>query len=1664
MTSGPGTGGGGDHADATAWSFDVLGPLAVRHDGQPIEVVGVAARVLGRLLVTPGRLVSVDAIAAGLWGDLGTVDARNAVTSYVNRLRKALSNRGGVVPVVTRPPGYVLAVSPEAVDAVRFERLAAQGRRALHLRQPALAAQRLTAAMDLWRGEPYADLADVPFAQAERIRLEAVRLAALEARVDAELAAPGQRASALVAQLESLVARYPHHERFWAQLMTTLYRCGRQADALSAYQRARTRLLDEVAVEPGPELRSVERAVLAEDPALLGIPVAPVTLPLALDHPGALCVGRDGELAALTGALDLAACETGQVRHVLGPPGLGKTHLVTEFARRAAERGVPVRYGLEEMFARPDELAVVIVEDVDRLSPAELDRVVSWLGTGVDRPTLTVLTGAAEPPAALGAMPRIVLPPLSPVEVAEVVRLYASEAADMQALSAVAGAHGIPAQVHRDAARWAAAQASGRVDRAVTHLTDGQRGLRAAHKQIKDGVLDLEHVRARQAVYGRHDRDVPVCPYKGLARFDVVDAAYFHGRDRLVAELVARLVGAPLLALVGASGSGKSSVARAGLLPALAAGVLPGSAELPQSITTPALGWPDLPDGPRIILVDQFEEVFSALAGAQRERFVQRMSEATHGGATLVLTLRSDFFGRCAEHPWLAQLIAANTVLVGPMAADELREAVQAPAAEAGLIIDDGLTELVVDAVRDAAGGLPLLSTALLSLWERRTGRTLTTAAYLAGGGVDGAVEHLGERCFAALGVDAQREAARRILLRLAHSPDGLPLVRRRVPRAELTAAGGAHADTALEALVAGRLVTIADDFVEVSHEALFTRWPRLREWLAEDDTGRRLRAHLTPAAGAWARGGRDPGELYRGTRLAAAVEWSEAHPGELTPTEAQFLQAGRDAATAAQLTQRRTVRRLRGLLAAAAAALVLALSGGGVAVLAQQRADAASIQADAKRLAAQALIEPDPRRALLLAVAATKLDGSAQTRGNLLAALLRNPQLIAAASVAGGDQILTEAISPDGDTLAVGTVSGDIRLFDAATLRQVGSLADTQQAPLSGIAFAADGRRLVSWGGSQANVGQGFYQPAAPIIVWDLSTRRPIGDIFGDPELTGGGLLADGNTLVAQEPNHPKPGASLAEIQARQPPQVQAWDLTTRSRSTRFPVPDGKVDSVSVAADGHTIVLGGPHGVEIVDTATGRSQALSGVRGMPVLSPDGRTLLVVAPGAGQAATYGFIAPPGSADIDVYDVATGARRGTAHRHSGPVISLAWAPDGSSFASVGADRLTVVWDATTLQPRQVFTGHAGPVTQVVYARDGRTLFTAGQDGALLAWDLTETRGMDTLTRPPGPGATYGGYVAPGGRIAAGIGDDGLTHFFDTDTGAERGVPIPTGDDVNNAQFSQNGRYFSVDFADPGVQVFDTSSGRALTARIPLTGRRTKASDVTPDGTVVAVATEQSDGTDLIQWLRLADGKPLGDPVTVPAMVAALQFSPDGRYLLCGLRSGQVMVWETSDRRRVASMDIYPSDFSPMVFAFSPDGAQVAVGGGLGTPSLWRVGSWQRLWAARTGHNGVELSLDFSADGRTLVSSGADGQTILYDTATGQPLGTPMGQTDATWTWSGYLSGHDTIVTIGTDGSIRRWDSDPASWERRACAIAGRDLTTAEWKALLPNLGYRHTCTG
>ena len=428
--------------------------------------------------------------------------------------------------------------------------------------------------------------------------------------------------------------------------------------------------------------------------------------------------------------------------------------------------------------------------------------------------------------------------------------------------------------------------------------------------------------------------------------YGIDDTDGFFGRDAEVEACLDRLAAVGVLAVVGPSGSGKSSLVRAGVAAALQRNgrrvvvITPGARPMDALTALPASG--PVP----VLVVDQCEEAVTLCEdpGEQAAFFAALAAHAER--APLVIALRADRLGDVSAHPGFARLVEPGLHLLSAMSEADLRAAIEGPARQVGLLLEPGLVDLLVREVEGEPGALPLLSHALHQTWQRREGRTLTVDGYQHTGGIRGSVAQSAEALYDQVPED-QRPLLRDLLLRLVTpTPEGEP-VRSRIPRR--TVATDAEHEQLIELLVRARLVTSDDDTVELAHESLARAWPRLRSWLDDDVEGQRILRHLTGAADTWDTMGRPDSELYRGVRLSHTLDWQNRADPDLTPTERAFLDtsAERERAEAATTEQRlrqqtRQNRRLRALLAGAAVLLVVALAAGLLAVRQANRADRA--------------------------------------------------------------------------------------------------------------------------------------------------------------------------------------------------------------------------------------------------------------------------------------------------------------------------------------------------------------------------------------------------------------------------------------------------------------------------------------------------------------------------------------------------------------------------------------------------------------------------------------------------------------------------------------------------------------------------------------------------
>jgi WD40 repeat protein/DNA-binding SARP family transcriptional activator len=1139
-----------------------------------------------------------------------------------------------------------------------------------------------------------------------------------------------------------------------------------------------------------------------------------------------------------------------------------------------------------------------------------------------------------------------------------------------------------------------------------------------------------------------------ICPYKGLAQFEPGDAEFFFGRERLVEELVARLADVQLLAVVGPSGSGKSSVLRAGLLPALARDwllVRPGertAAELVAALESVR------PGDQLVLAVDQLEELFASSVDVdERRAFVDALVDAAWDPgrrAVVLLALRADFFGHVARHPELADLVGPNHVLLGPPTRAELRRAIDGPADRAGLEVEPALVDALVDDVAGEPGGLPLLSTALVDLWTRRDGRALALAAYEQTGGVRGAVARHAESAFGAL-PDDDRDVGRRILLRLVSTGGGdEPPTRRRAARSEFDAEHDPRVERVLSALVRERLLVADDTTVELVHEALLDHWPRLERWLDENAHGRRLHRQLTDAASSWDASGRDAGELYRGARLAAALEWAEATGTDagLNQLEREFLQASHTAST-------RATRRLRALLAAALVLLVAALIAGAVALQARGTARHRATAAIAQRLGAQALVEPALDRALLLAREGVELDDSVPTRSNLLGALLRSPAALTVLH-GGGTRVQDAALGVDGRMLAVRGDDGSVAFFDLHTLREHGARFQASGKlvycgaigrPVHAMALSPDGHTLAV--GDQTSDGL-----HAGLTLVDTRSHRATTSRVSPRAATEDVVFApDGRHVVTGE----------AVTCHSSPPQevlVARSAADGRVLGQSRPIAGGRL--IGFTRDGSRLLVASGEAVTyLLDGRTFARVRTFAVGGMGALSP-----------AADMAAFGR----DDGTVTFLDLPTGKVRPAARRATGRVLALAFSHDGKVLATSSDDGSVYIWDVPSGRLRERFTGHAGAAVAPLFSPDGTTLATGSSDGGEIVWDVLGERRLGRPFRfgpvavrgegghEPAANASTAVAVSPDGSLFATSPSPGrVTLWRNRDQTVVRELRGPFGYVVSLA-FSHDGRLLAATGNAPNTVVWNVATRRIVRIlHSPVSAGAAGVAFSPSDELVATAGLGTPDDPGLLRIYELASGRLLGN-VRVHGTLQDLDFSSDGKLLASAGLDGDVLIWNVTRRHLQRTI---PSRAAIFTIRFAPDGRTVATGGISGTVDFWNAADGRRAAPPLGDQNGPVISVSYDPTGRELVTTSADGKLRLWDLRSRKLVGAPLPGSDVGG-WGTFFADGGHAIAVFPDGTGVVWNTNPHDWQAHACRVAHRTLTEAEWRDFLPERTYRPTC--
>jgi WD40 repeat protein/DNA-binding SARP family transcriptional activator len=1625
--------------------FRILGPLEVDVGGEAVPLGGPKQRaVLAHLVLRANELVPAETLIDQIWPEEPPEKVRNVIQTYVSHLRKAL----GHDRIESHGRGYRLRLDPSELDAARFDALMRDAKKSLPV-DPSVAVATLEDALALWRGPALGDLADQSLLLAEAARLDELRLEAQETRIEGLLAA-GLQARA-IGELEALVARHPWRESLWGLLMLAFYREGRQAEALRSYQRVREILLDELGIDPSPELVRLHQRVLKQDPGLdlRGEPLRGYRLLEKIDAgpTGAVFralqprVERDVAVKIVHEAI---AAEPEFVRRfdadAQAVAALEHPHIapIYDYWREPGRAYIVSRY------LRGGSLRAI----EERGEPLDRDRALR----AIEQISLA-LTFAHRHGLAHGNVgpSNIFFDPDGNAYLGD-FQIGSGPAPD-------------PAEDVRELARLArrllpAEPIFAELAQRVEVATDAPSADVLA-KACRT-ALEPTAIAAPRRIEERN-------PYKGLRPFTEVDAGDFFGREGLIRRLVTRLDEAGrrsrFLAVVGASGSGKSSVVRAGLVPAIRDGALGGPEDLFVAEMFPGEHPIDeleaallriavhpvprlrerLESGSRglleivdlvapgeaevVVIVDQFEEAFTLTTDErERELFLESLRVAAadpESRLRVIVTLRADFYDRPLVYPRFGELLAERTEAVPPLIPDELEQAIRGPAERVGVRPEPGLVAELIADVAHQPGALPLLQYALTELFERRDEGRLSLSAYQDVGGVAGALSARAEQIYGAAGPSGQR-ATKQVFLRLVTLGEGHEDTRRRVTRSELDAleVDQDAIDGVLDTFGRHRLLTFdrepstREPTVEIAHEALLSAWGRLRTWIDDVREDLRQERGLARAAAEWRGSDGDPSFLLRGARLEQLESWAATTDLAIGRPERAYLKASVDQHDREQQEderrrerevriERRSARRLRGLVAVFAAAALIATTLTVVAMDQRGRAEREAGIASARELAAAALanLEADPELSVLLAVEAVETTGSADATARREAEEALHRALVASRlelEVPGVGGLL--AWSPRGVFVTEGPQdSGLIDIRDAETGESVLSF-HGHDGDVLDVAFSPDGSRLASTGKD------------GTLKVWDPSTGRLLSSSAARGDVWGPSFSADGSLVAAAWGG---------------PDQVRVLDLSTDRVVSTVRVP--RAIDTALSPDGKRVAVarwwpGGEVGA-VFDVRTGEEAfALAGpnccaspiTRGLS-WSPDGR--LVAASSEGTAR--------------VWDAETGTLRYTLLGHSGFILSVAWSPDSSRLVTGSSDGTAKVWEFGSDGARERWSLSAqetkSGIVGVAFSSDGtRVMAGDASISAVQVWDLGPT-GDAEWANLPAPGFPGAEFMPDGRRVVTS---------------------------------SREGRFDRLGAG--AVTIWDLQTARDIRTIGPPTDYfRFESFVVSPDGSSIALGGDSDPkccgGASAARAWDTSTGEELWR-IGHQRSVNEVSFSPDGKYLATADWLGVAKIVDRSGRviRELGVGEGFmPDGFNFSDVAFSSDGRLVATGefdnrGG----ERVRVWDWARRDVLLTiDAEGPRTQVDFDPNGPRVVLSGSDGLAEIWDVESGTRAavlaGPPGGVKGLAFSPDGSR-----IAAASADGLVRLFDAETGATELRlrgsGCAVEGvafspdgRKLASTSW---------------
>jgi WD40 repeat protein/serine/threonine protein kinase len=1178
-------------------------------------------------------------------------------------------------------------------------------------------------------------------------------------------------------------------------------------------------------------------------------------------------------------------------------------------------------------------------------------------------------------------------------------------------------------------------------------------------------------------------------PYKGLRPFDETDADDFYGREALVDHLLKRLqddVTKNFLAIIGPSGSGKSSVVRAGLIPALRRNELAGSEDwfvvsmipgdnpvqnlaealLSVAVSPPAnlveqlqadsraLDWAvntilGKATGDLVLVIDQFEEVFTQVINeSARTHFLDLLRHAVttkKSRLRVILTMRADFIDRPLQYPDFGGLLRNRVEFILPMSPQEIEQAITAPAYRVGLQVDSNLIAAIVADVSEEPGALPLLQYALTELYERREGRFLTLMAYKAIGGVTGALAKRAEEVYASL-LAPEKIIARQIFLRLVTPGEGTGDTRRRARHTELASiiSDTTTMQTVLDAFGKYRLLTFDIDpetrepLVEVAHEALLREWLQLRDWINKSRDDLRLQRALSAAAADWHKAGRDTSYLLSGTRLSQYEEWAETSNFALTPEERDYLTVSiqdreerrrKDEARKAyeEELERRSVNRLRYLVAVLAVAVIGALGLSAFAVTQSQVA---------QNNAATAVVAQDE------AVAQAEI---AVTQAAIAA------QNAATATIAQGEA-LNEAANA-GTQAAIAANNAATATFAQGEAIAQAAIAETQaHIAAQNAANAETQAAIAAQNAATATIAQGEAVAQAAIA----ETQAAIA-----AQNAATATIAQGEA-IAQAANA-ETQAAIAETQAAIAAQNAATATVAQGEAVAQAAIAGTQANIAAQSAATATIAQGQAEISALQAralalASGAQQAISNSQ------PDTALALALA---------GYEIDPISEVVwrSVFDAATFSWiRHRFQGHTSVLEGVVFSPDGQKAASGSWDDTIRIWDLATGTSTQVLTGHQNDVNEIIFSPEGQRLFSGSYDGTVKVWEVATGALIGTLNADEF--AVRSLAISPDGTLLANGGNDTTIKIWDAATGDLLYTLEGHVWEVNAIAFSPDGTLLASGSGDLSVKIWDVASGTLLRT---LEGHTGLVQDVafSPQGNLIISGADD-------RKLRLWD---VGSGALLRTFtgghtdaIKAVAFNPDGNTVLSGGQDSALVLWDVVTGALLRRMTGHTNTIFDV--AFSPDGRAALSGGSDNQLILWDTGT-DDILKRLPGHTDDVLAVAISPDGRYALSGSNDTTMILWDITTGQVVRNFEAQyeivtsivftPDGTKALSGSYSLDLVLWDVATGSVLHQFaghndviDAVAVSADGKLAATASFDNTSIIWN--LETYEKVHTLTG